>query len=284
MPVPLHTTGKASFDHIYDRPDPRDYYARMSELDYRIPELAKPHFEQQIREYRASARLSAPTVLDIGCSYGVNAALLRLGVGIDELAEHYREAARSCAAAESARAHLIARDRARLAAADACPDVRFIGIDAARPALDYAREAGLLQGAVHADLEATDPTDAQRELLASADIVISTGCIGYVTEKTLVRIATAHPRRRPWMAHFVLRMFDFAPIEAELAALGYRTERRPGLFEQRRFASDDEREQVLNTLSDKGIDTAGQESEGWLYAALYVSRPAFDQREGDARD
>ncbi|MET7771103.1 class I SAM-dependent methyltransferase [Nocardia sp. NPDC005366] len=267
MPVPLHTTGKASFDHIYDRADPREYYARMSELDYRIPELAKPFFEQQIREYRASARVCVPTVLDIGCSYGVNAALLRTGATIGELAEHYRDGG------ESGRHALIARDRARLAEDDRCPDIRFLGMDAARPALAYAREAGFLHDFVHADLEASDPTEEQRRVLASADIVISTGCIGYVTEKTLARIATAHPRRRPWMAHFVLRMFDFAPIEQELAALGYRTEQAPGLFEQRRFASADERQQVLNTLADKGIDTTGREAEGWLYAGLYLSRP-----------
>nr|WP_198428065.1 class I SAM-dependent methyltransferase [Nocardia bovistercoris] len=239
----------------------------MSALDYRIPELAKPFFEQQIREYRAATRTHAPTVLDIGCSYGVNAALLRLGLTIDELSEHYR------AGEAASRAAMVSRDRARLAEGDACPDVRFIGMDAARPALDYANEAGLLHDIVHADLESADPTEAQRDLLASADIVISTGCVGYVTEKTLVRIATADPARRPWMAHFVLRMFDFAPIAAEFAALGYRTERVPGLFEQRRFASDDERAQVLNALSDRGIDTEGQESRGWLYAALYLSRP-----------
>ncbi|WP_198654402.1 MULTISPECIES: class I SAM-dependent methyltransferase [Nocardia] len=273
MPVPLHTTGKASFDHIYDRDDPREYYARMSELNYRIPELAKPFFEQQIREYRASARGRAPTVLDIGCSYGVNAALLRLGASIDQLAEHYR------GASESDRDSLIAEDRARLVGADGYADLRFLGMDAALPALAYAREAGFLHDTVHADLEAAEPTDEQREVLASADIVVSTGCIGYVTEKTLARIATAHPHRRPWMAHFVLRMFDFAPIAEELAALGYRTEQVPGLFEQRRFASADERDQVLDTLADRGIDTAGRESDGWLYAGLHISRPLVGSHE-----
>ncbi|WP_431957171.1 class I SAM-dependent methyltransferase [Nocardia lijiangensis] len=268
MPVPLHTTGKASFDDIYDRPDPREYYARMSELDYRIPELAKPFFEQQIREYRASARVATPTVLDIGCSYGVNAALLRLDTGIGELAEHY-----AAADGDADRDQLVARDRSMLAEGDHHSDVRFIGMDAARPALDYAHATGLLHDIVHADLESADPTDEQREVLAGADIVLSTGCIGYVTEKTLLRIATAHPRRRPWMAHFVLRMFDFDPMAEELAALGYRTERAPGLYAQRRFASADEQQRVLNTLSDKGFDTQGREADGRLYAHLYLSRP-----------
>ncbi|WP_174371830.1 class I SAM-dependent methyltransferase [Nocardia exalbida] len=276
MPVPLHTTGKASFDDIYDRPDPRAYYARMSDLDYRIPELAKPFFQQQIREFRASARVAVPTVLDIGCSYGVNAALLRFDTTIGELAEHY-------AVADIDRAGLIRRDLARVAARAVADDVRFLGMDASRPALDYAREAGLLHDVVHADLESGEPTDEQRALLATADLVVSTGCIGYVTEKTLTRVATAHPRRRPWMAHFVLRMFDFAPIEAELAALGYRTEQAPGLYEQRRFASPAEQAQVLNTLSANGIDTTGREDQGWLYANLYVSRP-LPKHHADTED
>ncbi|MBF6463576.1 class I SAM-dependent methyltransferase [Nocardia beijingensis] len=276
MPVPLHTTGKASFDDIYDRPDPRAYYTRMSELDYRIPELAKPFFQQQIREFRASARVSVPTVLDIGCSYGVNAALLRFDTTIGELAGHY-------AVTDIDRAGLIRRDRARVTAGTAADDVRFLGMDASRPALDYAREAGLLHDVVHADLESGEPTDEQRALLATADLVVSTGCVGYVTEKTLTRVATAHPRRRPWMAHFVLRMFDFAPIEAELAALGYRTEQAPGLYEQRRFASAVEQAQVLNTLSAKGIDTTGREDQGWLYATLYVSRP-LPKHHADTED
>ncbi|MGQ4616117.1 class I SAM-dependent methyltransferase [Nocardia sp. R7R-8] len=276
MPVPLDTTGKASFDDIYVRPDPRAYYARMSALDYRIPELAKPFFQQQIREFRASARVAVPTVLDLGCSYGVNAALLRLDTTIAELAEHY-------AAADLDRAALIRRDRARVAARAAAEDVRFLGMDAARPALEYAWEAGLLHDVVHADLESGEPTEEQRALLATADLVVSTGCVGYITEKTLTRVAAAHPRRRPWMAHFVLRMFDFAPIEAELAALGYRTEQAPGLFEQRRFASAAEQAQVLNTLSANGIDTTGREDEGWLYANLYVSRP-LPKHHADTED
>ncbi|MFF3223833.1 class I SAM-dependent methyltransferase [Nocardia suismassiliense] len=276
MAVPLHTTGKASFDDIYDRPDPRDYYARMSDLDYRIPELAKPVFQQQIRELRASARVATPTVLDLGCSYGVNAALLRFDTTMRELAEHYRTAAGD-------RATLIARDRATLGTRTGLTDVRFLGMDASAPALAYAQESGLLHDTVHADLESGEPTDEQREVLATADLIISTGCVGYVTEKTLARVATAHPRRRPWMAHFVLRMFDFAPIAAELAALGYRTEQAPGLFQQRRFASATEQTQVLNTLSAKGIDTTDRETDGWLYAGLYLSRP-LPKHHADTED
>jgi carnitine O-acetyltransferase len=75
------------------------------------------------------------------------------------------------------------------------------------------------------------------------------------------------------MAHFVLRMFPFEPIEASLARLGYETVRLDGVFKQRRFASAQEQSLVLETLSRVGVDPGGLESEGWLYAQLYVSRP-----------
>lgn len=264
VPVSLHrTTGKASFDDIYDRPDPSDYYSRLFELDYRIPELAKPHFERLIADYRTAAG-AAPTVLDIGCSYGVNAALLRFDTTVGHLAEHYRggdTAAR------------IARDRARLAARDRQPNVRFVGMDASAPALAYASASGLLHDVVHADLESGEPTEAQRQVLGSADLVVSTGCIGYVTDRTLLRVVHAHGQRLPWMAHFVLRMYDYEPIARSLGELGYRTERVPGTFRQRRFASSAERSKVLNTLSAKGIDSSGVEQDGWLHAQLYLSLP-----------
>ncbi|MFF0488255.1 class I SAM-dependent methyltransferase [Nocardia sp. NPDC004068] len=258
MPVSLHSTGKASFDDIYDRPDPAAYYRRMAELDYVIPELAKPHFQRLIDERDAT------TVLDLGCSYGVNAALLRFDTTVADLAEHYRTGDTDAR---------IARDRDRLAAGDRRPDVRFVGVDASAPALDYAVAAGLLHDAVHADLETDDPTESQRRVLASADLIVSTGCIGYITDRTLLRVVRAHGSRLPWMAHFVLRMFDFEPIARRLAELGYRVERRPGTFRQRRFASEGEQARVLNTLSDKGIDPTGLEADGWLHAELFVCMP-----------
>ncbi|MBO0855259.1 MAG: class I SAM-dependent methyltransferase [Nocardia sp.] len=263
MTVSMHSTGKASFDDIYDRPDPRAYCHRMNELDYCIPELAKPAFLQQFSEFRSEFGRE-PTVLDLGCSYGVNAALMRFGVSMSELDEHYRDADT---------ATCIARDRARLASEDRIPGVRFIGMDASAPALDYGAATGLLHEIVHADLESEDPNENQRRILSQADLVISTGCIGYVTGRTLTRIVRARETGLPWMAHFVLRMYPFTTIERELAALGYRTERRPGTFRQRRFASEEEQRQVCDTLAANGIDPAGYESEGWLHAELYISRP-----------
>ncbi|GGS13552.1 MULTISPECIES: class I SAM-dependent methyltransferase [Actinokineospora] len=251
----LDATGKVSLDHIYTAPDPRPFFSTLRGLDYRVPQLAKPHFAELI------ARSGAARVLDIGCSYGVNAALLRCDLTMDDLYARYP-------ADDRPRAELLLADRELVRARG--DRSWFAGLDASRPALDYALAAGFLDDAVHADLESNEPTAAQRALFDSVDLVISTGCIGYVTEATLARVAG---ERTPWMAHFVLRMFPFTPIADRLDALGYETEVVDRMFPQRRFASDDEQEQVLDTLAQVGVDPSGWETEGWLYARLHISRP-----------
>jgi hypothetical protein len=76
------------------------------------------------------------------------------------------------------------------------------------------------------------------------------------------------------MAHFVLRMFSYEPIAASLAELGYRTTGVAGIFKQRRFASIQEREQILDTLRANDVEPHELETDGWLCAQLHLSRPA----------
>ncbi|MFE5506949.1 class I SAM-dependent methyltransferase [Amycolatopsis japonica] len=260
MAVPLDSTGKINFDDIYTAPDPRAFFGTLRPLDYDIPQQAKAYFAKLIDEYRAEADVKVPTVLDLGCSYGVNAALHRCDTTMERLYDHY------ASAGSLSRDELIARER-RMVEND---DVRFIGLDASAPALDYALAAGFIDEAIHADLENEDPTDEQRALLSEVDIVISTGCVGYVTEKTLVRIAREN---RPWMAHFVLRMFSYGPVADSLGELDYETTGVEGVFRQRKFASDEEQTQILDNLSVAGVDPRGLEDGGRLYARLFVSRP-----------
>jgi carnitine O-acetyltransferase len=260
--VRLHNDGKAHLDHLYSGPDPRTYFQTLRKLDYRIPQLAKPRFAQLIAALRERRR--AVTVLDIGCSYGINAALLRCDLTMDDLYAHYGDAGRL------SHDQLLERDRSL---GDGRPgDPRFVGLDISATALKYGQAAGFLDDAVLADLEAADPTPDQRARLARTDLAISTGCIGYVTELTIARVVRASDRL-PWMAHFVLRMYPFDPVAACLADLGYTTTRAEQVFRQRRFASPDEQVQVQDTLSGLGLDPSGLESDGWLYAQLFISRP-----------
>lgn len=281
-------TGKVSLDHVYNQPDPRAYFRTLRTLDYQLPQLAKPYFSKVIDECRESRPERPLRVLDVGCSYGVNAALLKFDLAMEELYDRYAPDS-GLTVDPRGRAELVDGDRALARARGGATDLEVIGLDASGPALDYALDASFLDDALHADLESRDPTGPERASLTGVDLVISTGCLGYVTGRTLTRIVTAaspdaahragapaggNGPGLPWMAHFTLRMFPFDPIAETLARFGYQTEAVDRVFKQRRFASDRERDQVLTTLAGVGVDPTGLEADGWLYAQLFLSRPS----------
>jgi carnitine O-acetyltransferase len=262
--VQFHDDGKASLDHIYTEADPRAYFSTLRHLEYQIPQTAKAYFTRLIEQLRATR--GGVTVLDIGCSYGINPVLLRCDATMAELYQRY---ARSAEPREA----LLARDRALLAARNRWADTRFVGLDVSAAALAYAEAAGFVDTAILADLEHDEPTPQQSGDLAVVDLAVSTGCIGYVTAQTIGRVVRSSRDCLPWMAHYVLRMYPFDPIDQCLAGYGYETVQIGPPVRQRRFVSVDEQSQVLDTLSGIGHDPCGLEADGWLYAQLFVSRP-----------
>jgi predicted TPR repeat methyltransferase len=262
--VTFDRAGKVTLDHIYSQNDPRPYFGTLRELEYRIPQSAKTYFACLIEELRCSRPV--PRVLDVGCSYGINAALLRHDATMDELYERY-----AALDPQAPRGAVLAADQDWARHRRGGDPIEFLGLDASRAALSYARDAGFIDVAIHADLERDEPTAAQWESLATSDLVISTGCYGYVGVRTFDAVTARH---RPWMAHTVLRMYSYEPVIECLAERGYETLRVDRVFRQRRFASAEEQSLVLDTLSEMGVDPTGWETDGWLYAQMFISRPA----------
>src|SRR5512139_1278083 len=77
--------GQTLFDEIYHQPDPRAFYHRLGRLDYQIPHHAQP----VLRRLVAAQPRQPVTVLDLCCSYGINAALLNHHLTLDDLYAHY---------------------------------------------------------------------------------------------------------------------------------------------------------------------------------------------------
>jgi SAM-dependent methyltransferase len=262
---------KANMDHIYDQPDPRPYFRELRKLGYAIPGHAKPIFQKLISQLRRQPE-DTVHVLDLGCSYGVNAALLKHDLSMSDLYEHWGNKALVGATSEE----VVARDRCYFGDLDEPGDIEVIGLDLSEPAVTFAEEAGLLDEGLAFNLETEPLPGSVKEDLASVDLVMSTGCVGYVTEKTFDQLLPAVTQgQAPWICNFVLRLFPFDAIEETLNDWGYVTEKLEGqTFVQRQFASADEQEQMLEQLSDRGIDPKGQETEGNLLAEFYLSRPA----------
>ncbi len=268
----LDETGKIDLSAIYDRPDPRNYYQTLVNLGYQIPALAEPSFRDIIRKLREVRERSQIKLLDVGSSYGVNALLLNHDISLDQLFRLYsREATKGFS-----RSDLVARDRKFFAEARNDRDLAVIGLDVAGEALDYAQEVGVIEAGVSTNLERRPPSIREKQFLSGTDIVISTGAIGYVGVPTFSRILEC-VETAPWFALLALRMFPFNEIAALLRSQGYVVYReRNRTYRQRKFASVDEKRQVLARLASLNIDPSGLEADGWYYAELY-----FAWREGE---
>ena len=270
-----HHDAKANLDHIYDQPDPRAYYRALHKLDYATPNAGKPLFLKLIGELRRLRDKSA-RVLDLGCSYGVNGALLKHNMTMGALYEHCARSTLRGLGAEAVMAH----DRRFFAERETPHTLEIIGLDRAHRAVAFALETGLIDEGIVADLETEPLPDAAASQLADIDLITSTGCIGYVTKRTFERLLPAVTTdQAPWIANFVLRLWNYAPIEATLSDWGYVTQKLESrTFKQRRFVDDEERTQVLEQLRERGIDPAGKEADGHLHAEFFVSRPAAEAR------
>lgn len=264
---------KANMDHIYDQADPRAYFRELKSVGYAIPGAAQPIFQMLISRLRKQKN-DTVFVLDLGCSYGINAALLKHDLSIGDLYDHWGQAKLVGATLEEA----VENDKRFFANLDEAADIEVIGLDVAENAVAFAEEAGLLDEGISINLESEPLSESAKDELAPVDLVTSTGCIGYVTEKSFNQLLPAVTRgHRPWFANFVLRMFSFDAIEQTLKESGYVTEKLEGqTFVQREFASTEEQAQILEQLRDQGIDPTGKETSGHLLAEFYLSRPEED--------
>lgn len=273
MTVDDPMSGKASFDDVYDQPDPRAYMRTLSAYEYQIPEHARGVFAELVRQLRG--RRGEPfSVVDLCSSYGINPALLNHAVTLAELYERYC----SSELARLSPDELAAADREFYAQRRVANPVRAVGMDVAANAVAYARRVGVVDAASAENLEEDEPSDEFARQLSDVGLITVTGGIGYITEATFARILESRRSvRPPWVAAFVLRWVDMAPIAKVLESHGLATERLEGhTFRQRRFADEAEREHALGRLRELGVDPEGAETDGYHHTWLYLARPHAD--------
>lgn len=261
---------KADFSSMYTSPDPRAYFEALMPLGYQIPEHGTRFVDSLLAALPPHEQPS--TVLDVCCSYGINAALMGTTLTLAQLGAHYLADGVAGLPAGAA----ITRDRDFFARHARTRRPRLLGLDASRPAIDHALRAGLLDDGWCDDLEHEDPSPSLRAGLRGVDVVVCTGGVGYVGVPTFDRILSAMSvRKHTRVVCFVLRSIDYAPIAAALERHGLLTE--VGLahpVRQRRFADEPERSATLRAVRARGLDPTGLEEEGWHYANCYISRPA----------
>jgi hypothetical protein len=258
---------KHDFAPTYDRVWPHAYLKAHLALDYVIPHNAKTVFNQVIANCMRDRQKERLKIIDVGCSYGINAALLKCDLALDEL---YAAALPGGALYKrNIDAHRVFFDKSIHR-----DDLVIVGVDPARRAIGYAKTVGLIDAAVTSDLERHDPSEQDVELLRGADLIISTGCVGYVTERTFDRLYRVVSQSRPRVACFVMHPFPYGRIAETLDAYGLQTrEIETWRQRQRRFSTSGERRSIVSSMKQLDMDSRLERTTGYVYASFHLSLP-----------
>jgi hypothetical protein len=264
--------GRTAFDEIYDQPDPRPYFQTLGPLEYQTPHHAQSVFRRLVDARRqCSQDAGLVAVLDIGCSYGINAALLNHDLSLSDLYAHYT----SSEIGELTTAELIVADLAYYHAHRRKDAVPTAGIDVAANAVSYARAVGLLDNGFAENLEMAAPSPALHGVARRARLITITGAVSFLTARTFESL-TDVADDPPWIAAFVLRTASYRPIIDCLARRAMITERLGHTFPQRRFTGATEQRYAIDAVTAVGDDPTGKETEGYFHATLNLSRHVDD--------
>ncbi|MES0160263.1 MULTISPECIES: hypothetical protein [unclassified Mesorhizobium] len=259
---------KYDFTPTYNRTLPHAYFRACLARDYMLPDRAKPVFERVFADYRRVRNKTTLKIIDVGCSYGINAALLRTDLDLDDLHAAYLGPSGSLSSRQQIEHRSFFRNRCLR------DDIKVVGVDPSFRAVRYALDMGLLEAGITADLETHDLTVKERSALADADILISTGCVGYATEATFARVYEASARSRPWVVAFAMHPFSYSDIAAALRGFSLET-RLVERFRQRqcRFSTPAERQATLKAMVKLGMEDRLERTTGYIYASCYISAP-----------
>ncbi len=264
---------KKKFTDIYTQNSPYEYLNEMRKLHYRIPDFTKPLYKSLAEQLYQN--LNRPiNILDLGSGYGINSALLTFDLTMSDLYNYFLKNENPPTIEQTEQ--FFAQQPHRNS------KFNFYQIDISAPALKFSEKAGLCKGSLCVNLENQNPN--MPEEFFPIDLVIATGCIGYIGYKSFERLfeilneyqakvglTKKNNRITPMFAFSILRIFPIDKIARAFDYYGFtlkKSEIEP--ICQRRFVNEDEMQQTMSLLQDNGIATSNLEETGSLFADFYV--------------
>ena len=264
----IRPDGKAAFDDIYDQPTPVAYFSALRPLEYMAPARAQPLVRRCVGALRRLRDLETVNVLDLCSGYGVNGALLKHRVTLHDLYQRFSLRPGCIGAVERIAADTLwFRRKRRLGAG-----VRVVAQDVACNALQYSKRVGLADAVVPVDLETEEPAQEQKELMNDAHLIVVTGGMSYIGEKTFERLL-AVTRYKPWALYFPLRHADTDDVDALFDGAGYCVEAAKRTIDHRRYRSEEERRAIHSRIHAEAAPYDPPPSPKYLEALVKLARP-----------
>ena len=264
---------KTDFTDIYIQDSPCEYLKEMNRLEYSISDSTKPLYNYIIEQLEET--LSRPiNVLDLGSSYGINSSLMKYNLTMLELNNFFLTGTKPTKK-EIKQFYKECKNN---------DNMNFYQIDISKEALKFSQEMNLCKKGMNVNLESEKLN--LLESLPKIDIVIATGCVGYIGYKAFLNLLKIIKNRElnlekskkehinPIFAFSVHRMFDINDIEEVFEMYDYlliKSDIKP--IHQRNFFNVKEKEQTISLLHEMGIDTKKYEDTGNCYADFYIARP-----------
>lgn len=258
---------KKDFTNIYIQETPTPYLEQMSNLGYRIADQTKPLY-CHIAERMINQQKTPIKILDVGSSYGINSALMRHSLTMTELDEFFLDS----------NPYPSIKETKDFFEELPINDSRFEFYlnDMSQPALDFAQKVGLCNNNFSTNLEEEPVPEKFKNIIKNIDLIISTGCIGYIGWKTFENIFSTITSSgpNPIFAFTSLRIFPLEDIKQVFEKNGFEMiKTNVGPLKQRQFHDEDEKAETIKLLRERGIETKGLEEKGFYYADFYVGGP-----------
>ena len=263
---------KKDFTDIYTQDSPYRYLKEMDRLEYSISDSTKSLYNSVIGQLEEE--LSRPiNVLDLGSSYGINSSLIKYNLTMSELNNFFlNETEPTKKETRQFYEECTSND-----------NINFYQIDISEEAIKFSEEMNLCERGINVDLEAEKLN--LLESLPKIDVVIATGCVGYIGYRAFSNLLKVIKNRQsnsiesekehidPIFAFSVLRMFDMEGIEEVFETNDYsivKSDIKP--IRQRNFSDSKEKIQAISLLHGMGIDTKKYEDDGNFYADFYIAK------------
>jgi len=263
---------KKDFTDIYTQDSPYEYLKEMDRLEYSISDSTKPLYNHIIEQLEET--LSRPiNVLDLGSSYGINSSLMKYNLTMSELSDFFLNGSEPTKK----------ETKQFYEKCTSNDNMNFYQIDISKEALKFSKEMDLCVRGMNIDLEAEKLN--LLESLPKMDIVIATGCVGYIGYKAFLNLLKVIKNRQsnsnkseteytaPIFAFSVLRMFDMKDIEEVFEMYGYsivKSDIKP--IRQRNFSDPKEKAQTISILHGMEVNTKKYEDDGNFYADFYIAK------------